>query len=368
MLRSAKLILSAICVLAVAVNASAADKKSAVTDINLVDQDFAFQGEYTGVALNDSNCWQCTGLQVIAMGDGKFDAVAYPGGLPGSGWYGGADKSKFQGERQGDTVTLASEGRRIIVKDGVAKFQTDGLSAGSLAKTHRVSSSDGAAPPAWATVLFDGTSTEHFKNGKITDDGLLMVGTQTAKAYRDFSLHLEFRLPYMPHARGQGRANSGVYLQSRYEVQILDSFGLEGAFNECGGLYRLKEPDVNMCFPPLSWQTYDIDVRSARFDDAGHKLSNMLLNVRHNGVVIHDNLEVERKTGAGSKEGSNVLPTKLQNHGNPVNFRNIWIVEYADAPAACQPVARSRRRGLLPQPNLGLLGQLFAPLGLGNRR
>src|SRR5262249_34742326 len=73
-----------------------------------------------------------------------------------------------------------------------------------------------------------------------------------------FRLHLEYRTPYMPTARDQARGNSGVYIQRRYEVQILDSFGLDGAFNEAGSLYRQTPPDLNMAFPPLTWQTYDI--------------------------------------------------------------------------------------------------------------
>jgi hypothetical protein len=141
-------------------------------------------------------------------------------------------------------------------------------------------------------------------------------------------MHLEFKLPYMPEARGQGRANSGVYLQSRYEVQILDSFGLEGAFNECGSLYRYKTPDVNMCFPPLVWQTYEIDFRAAKFDRQGKKIKNAVLTVWHNGVKIHDHFEIERKTGAGQQETPEPIPTKFQNHNNPVRFRNMWIIDH----------------------------------------
>jgi hypothetical protein len=82
-----------------------------------------------------------------------------------------------------------------------------------------------------------------------------------------------------------------------------------------------------MSYPPLSWQTYDIDFTAARFDSDGKKTSNARITVRHNGVVIHNNVEIPNKTGAGQKEGAQPLPTLLQNHGNPVRFRNIWIVE-----------------------------------------
>jgi hypothetical protein len=132
----------------------------------------------------------------------------------------------------------------------------------------------------------------------------------------------------MPYARGQRRSNSGVYIQSRYEVQILDSFGLEGKNNECGGLYKQRPPDLNMCFPPLRWQTYDITFVSPKFADDGTKLRNARITVRHNGELIHNNVEVTNKTGAGKLEASQPLPTKLQNHGDPVRFRNIWLVEH----------------------------------------
>ena len=147
-------------------------------------------------------------------------------------------------------------------------------------------------------------------------------------------MHAEFRLPYMPHARGQNRSNSGFYLLSSYEVQVLDSFGLEGIKNECGALYRYKQPDINMCLPPLQWQTYDITFRSPTFDAAGNKLCNARITVLHNGVAVHNNFEVERKTGAGKPESPAPRPIKLQDHSNPVRYRNIWLIDL-DRPCGC---------------------------------
>jgi len=140
-------------------------------------------------------------------------------------------------------------------------------------------------------------------------------------------LHVEFRLPFRPTAKGQSRANSGVYLQRRYEIQILDSFGLDPKNNDCGALYEQKAPSVNMCFAPLSWQTYDIDFTAARFDSTGKKTANARVTVIHNGVKIHDNAEIKGSTGNGRKEEDKPGAINLQNHGNPVHFRNLWLVE-----------------------------------------
>ena len=130
----------------------------------------------------------------------------------------------------------------------------------------------------------------------------------------------------MPYARGQGRGNSGFYAQGRYEVQILDSFGLSGENNECGGIYTIGKPKVNMCLPPLSWQTYDVDYTAAEFKD-GKKVKNARMTVRHNGVLIHENLDLTHATTAAPmREGPENGPVYLQNHGNPVRFRNIWVV------------------------------------------
>ena len=326
------------------------NRRLAIVDFNEVDEDFAFQGEYSGTIYREhsryGNCYRRVGLQVVALGDGKFSAVEYAGGLPGSGWYRG-QRIPMQGQRQGDTLLLRSPSQQVAVQPLRARVVSSaGHTLGVLKKVHRTSSSLGACPPHGAIVLFDGTGSEQFKNGKMTNDGLLRTGTELKNSYRDYALHIEFRLPYMPYARRQGRANSGVYLQSRYEVQILDSFGLEGKFNECAALYRYRKPDVNMCFPPLSWQTYDIYFRSPRFDRAGRKIDLARLTVYHNGVVVHRHLAVKRKTGAGRPEGPELLPTMLQHHGNPVHFRNIWLVDHA---APSRSLATYGRHARLPR-------------------
>jgi hypothetical protein len=102
---------------------------------------------------------------------------------------------------------------------------------------------------------------------------------------------------------------------------------LEGLDNECGGIYSIDRPRVNACFPPLSWQTYDIDFTAAKYDDAGDKTKNGRITVRHNGIVIHDGIELKHGTPGFHPEGPGPDSLYLQDHGNPVVYRNIWVVE-----------------------------------------
>ena len=171
------------------------------------------------------------------------------------------------------------------------------------------------------------SSASAWNGGHMDERNLLAAGIKSKQSFGDFTLHVEFLLPFKPAARGQGRGNSGVYLQDRYEVQVLDSFGLKGLNNECGGIYTKAAPSVNMCFPPLTWQTYDIDFTAARFDADGKKTKNAIATVKHNGVLIHDQFEITGPTGGGAPEKPTPGPIQLQGHGNPVFYRNIWIVE-----------------------------------------
>jgi len=321
------LVAATCCSLLFAVPLSAAGPK--YTDPNQVDADFACQGEYTGKVGDEQTK---IGVQVIAEGKGRFQAVGYLGGLPGDGW----NKEKpfrAQGELKDGQVRFDSDKGSAVVKDGaVTLYDADGNRVGELQNVVRTSPSLGAKPPAGAVVLFDGSpaSLDNWQGGRMTDDGLLMEGTTSKQKFGDHQVHFEFRLAYQPEDRGQGRSNSGIYLQGRYEVQILDSFGLEGKNNECGGLYSVKDPDLNMCFPPLAWQTFDIDYTAARYDDQGKLVTNPRVTVRHNGVVVHENVELpgERSTTAAPvKPGPEPGPIYLQNHGCPLRYRNIWVVE-----------------------------------------
>ncbi|MBA2227120.1 MAG: DUF1080 domain-containing protein [Thermogemmata sp.] len=289
------------------------------------DPDFAVQGEYVG-----GSGEQKLGAQVIARGLGEFEVVVYQGGLPGAG----ADMTtarRFKAARQENgSVTLQSPKASGTLQGGKFQFQQT-----TLEKIERQSPTLGARPPAQAVILFaqEGDEKNHWDKGKLLElsDGKFLTVSKTGnirskQKFNAFTLHLEFRLAWMPNSTGQARSNSGVYLQDRYECQVLDSFGLKGENNECGGIYTQHKPRVNMCFPPMVWQTYDIDFTPAVFDDTGKKVKNARATIRHNGVIIHENIEFPRETPGGQKEGPTPGPLHLQDHGDPVVYRNIWIV------------------------------------------
>ena len=224
-------------------------------------------------------------------------------------------------------MTFTGEGGSAKIVDGKLKVSDpSGAEIGTLEKIERKSPTLGAKAPEGAKVLFDGTNTDAWMGGKIVEGDLLLAGTRSKDEFQDFTMHLEFRTPFVPKATGQGRGNSGLYLQNRYEVQILDSFGLEGADNECGGFYSIKEPAVNMCLPPLSWQTYDIDFTAARFE-GDKKVKNAKVTIKQNGVPIFEGFELPKITPGGApQEEPGKGPFVLQAHGNPVTYRNIWVV------------------------------------------
>ena len=304
-------------------------------DIAKVDADFAVQGEYVGDLTSAGGASQKLGAQIIACGKGTFHSVFYPGGLPGEGWNGKTRIEKTPAKEGNVPVDAKTEGGKTIVESvyqaaisgEVMTGQTDKGEKFELKKVLRKSPTLGLKPPPGALVIFDGSSLDNVAKGRMTEDKLLMEDVYSKDKLGSGTLHVEFRMPYVPAARGQGRGNSGVYMQSRYETQVLDSFGLEGRHNECGGIYSVKAPDVNMCFPPLSWQTYDIEFTAAQYE-GGKKLKNAVISEKHNGVVIHKDVEAPHSTTAAPKtEGPEPAPLYLQGHGNPARFRNVWFVE-----------------------------------------
>jgi Domain of Unknown Function (DUF1080) len=295
------------------------------------DADFAVQGEYEGeVELMDQK--RKIAMQVIARGEGKFDIKPFSGGLPMTGDE--MVRGKGSGARDGKVVKVTDEKGKEVgsIEDGTFKITEKGLNL-TIKKVSRKSPTLGTKPPEGATVLYGSEKdVENWENGKVVElsDGKFLGATncRSKKAFQNFTAHVEFRLAWMPNSTGQGRSNSGVYLQDRYECQVLDSFGLSGENNECGGFYQQAKPKVNMCFPPMVWQTYDIDFTAATFEGA-KKLTNAKVTVKHNGVVIHENLEFTKATPGGkfSTEVPEAGGLFFQNHGDPVVFNNVWVVE-----------------------------------------
>lgn len=290
------------------------------------DPDFTVQGEY-GVDAEGQQ-W---GVQVVALGGGQFDAYLLEGGLPGAGWAREKQRIRLSGARQDGVAKLATDDGQITaaISNGAIVVEQRGKAIARLPRIERRSPTLGAKPPAGAIVLFDGTSADAWINGKV-ENGLLPNSDITTKQkFQDYTLHLEFRTPYKPFARGQQRGNSGVYHQGRFETQVLDSFGLEGAMNEAGGIYTIAPSRVNMCLPPLAWQTYDVDFTSPRFDASGQLVKNARITVRLNGVLIHENQELPHTTTAAPVKDITPEPGPIyiQHHGNPVDYRNIWVVE-----------------------------------------
>ncbi|HEX8912036.1 MAG TPA: DUF1080 domain-containing protein [Humisphaera sp.] len=206
-------------------------------------------------------------------------------------------------------------------------------------------------PPAGAIVLFDGKGLDAWckrdlkvseggaepkpATWKLVDGGAMQVqggDIMTRKTFGSFKLHVEFRTPYMPDKSGQGRGNSGVYVHGRYEVQVLDSYGIppeKYQINDCGSIYGIAvAKGGNACKAPTVWQSYDIDFTAPKFE-GGKKVAAGRITVVQNGVKIHDNVEITKDnttSGMGGDPGK-PGPVMLQDHGNPVQYRNIWILE-----------------------------------------
>ncbi len=300
------------------------------------EPDFKIQGEYVGEGTWFDGPNVKAAAQVIAWGNGQFTVVVTKGGLPGDGWQRGEPRFTLAGKRQDGTTTLSGNDPRSslenlnlsgkIAGEAMSLSSADGKLKLELKQTIRHSPTEGAKPPEGAVVLFDGTTAENFIDGEMSPDKNLMSEATSKRKFGDYTLHVELRLSYMPEARGQARSNSGVYLHDCYEIQVLDSFGLEGDKGDCGAIYGIRQPDVNMCYPPLTWQTYDVDFTAPRYKD-GKKVANGRVTVRHNGVVIHKDFELPHGTPGRQPEGPGPRPIYLQGHGNKVEFRNIWVKE-----------------------------------------
>ncbi|SIO64686.1 protein of unknown function [Singulisphaera sp. GP187] len=194
----------------------------------------------------------------------------------------------------------------------------------------------GQPAPEGATVVFGGENLDGWVKtdaktpaGWVVQDGILIVkpgegAIQTEKSFGDFQLHVEFNVPYMPDKKGQARGNSGVYLGGIYELQVLDSYGLKLQNNDCGAIYQQIIPAVNACKPPLQWQTYDVTFHKAVVE-GGKVVKKARVTVVHNGIKTIDDAEINPTPGGTSHKAGEDGPILLQDHGNKVQFRNLWI-------------------------------------------
>lgn len=308
--------------------ATAGEAQPAFTEIDQAGPDFAVQGEYHTA----DEVKPALAVQVIANGKGAFTAVVLPGGFPGVGWD-GKTRHELTGSTSGAETVCSGDAGKVAIAGDVLTFTPAGGAAVKLKKVQRQSPTLGLKPPAGAVILFDGSNVDAWDNKAkietIAGEKVLAWGPETKRSFTSYNLHVEFRTPFKPTAKGQERGNSGIYIHHTYEFQVLDSFGLVPENNYTGALYTLVPPLVNACLPPLSWQTYDIDFHGPQFDAAGAKKANASATVKLNGIVVQDKLDIPHGTGANKAKAETPKggPLWLQDHQNPVYFRNVWLVE-----------------------------------------
>lgn len=217
----------------------------------------------------------------------------------------------------------------------------------------RVEPGTAATPPSDAIVLFDGKDLSKWVGGENWEIGdgyatIRKADIRTRQAFGDCQLHIEFATPAEVRGNGQGRGNSGVYLMGEYEVQILDSHDNKTYFDgQCAAIYKQQPPTVNASRKPGEWQTYDIIFEAPRFAEDGTVARPAYVTVLHNGVLVHNHFEIQGTTSYYTApkytKHAAALPLSIQNHGNPVRVRNIWIRENIQPVRGTKPTATSEK-------------------------
>lgn len=294
----------------------------------------AFMGEYKGTFYPDKKFTMNATADVVAEGDDNYRIVidARSDDPAQEGAF-----IEINGKKAGEEITISDRAGgydwKGEIKDGKLSVRGHYGLHFELKKIESKSPRAGAKPPPNAIILLPykagvkpdmsgWTNTQW----KALDNGSMQIaaGKGSNKTNQQFSdikqLHVEFKLPLEPKGRGQGRGNSGVYLLDAYEVQVLDSFGIVHTSGDCGGLYNVARAKVNACLPPETWQTYDISFRAAQMDGR-RVIEQPRITVLHNGVKIHDNVEIPKRRHPTKG------PIQLQDHKHKIEFRNIWLVE-----------------------------------------
>ena len=341
----------------------AATKK--LFDAQLIGVELTLQGEYVGKDGEKS-----VGAQVVARGEKSFHALVLEGGLPGDGWddgrYGLLESGVLSGGRA-EFRSPTDEGVSAVLDENGLMLKRSGRQT-LLKRRERKSATLGQQPPAGAIVLFGGATPnmDAFEERKDIEgmtvptmfEGHMLAGAVTKRRFRDYQLHVEFMTGWEPQNIPWRRADAGIYMLSRYEVAIGDSFGfdfdLSGATSPqrgklldekstsskfpvakntnaprvCGSVFTYPSKVPNSCLPPLVWQTLDIDFTAPRFDADGKKTSKAVLSVKLNGHQTVDKQEVNGPTPHGFKGPETPDgPIWFEAFGRRVLYRNIWVVE-----------------------------------------
>ena len=286
--------------------------KDVAAEANVVREDPSYRIVLRAPAAGEKFAW------VDLPGKGDASKVTFSGG--DDAWTGTIENGQLKAESKAGKVDL-----KFTVKKSPTELQKPPAGAVVLLAYEEGKKSDTAA---WTQLKGEPCQWVAMDDGSIQVKGGDIKSKQT---FGDFQMHAEFRIPFEPTGKGQGRGNSGIFLHDVYEMQVLDSYGIKPEAHQCGAIYPQTAPLVNACFPPGSWQTYEFTFRAPRFDADGKKIKDATVTTVQNGVKVQENTDIKAPTGsAKSRPEVKAGPIRLQDHQHPVRFRNIWIVELKD--------------------------------------